>query len=572
MANEELKDTVQELEEEILDEEYEYEYEDEGPRGPSGLSLALNRYFHHLDRGGTLGGEILAGITMFFVSICVLFMNVQLVAQSIGISGELVNAPGVQENIEAAHLYTDLYAGSLMICIIGTLLMGLVARLPFTQVSLMNLAGGLLNLVLIKSGLSWQNLLLINLIAGVIYAVICCVPKLRQWVWEGITAPVRKALPAALGLCVGWYALQQTGIFAVSETGSITGFALRDMRALKLWGLIGAAVALAMFALLSALKRKHKVFWSLMGGTVVFAGAMVLLNGTDTSNTESFINFGRIWLIAGSQASPTTPFADSYLTYAMDSIKAVFENMGQVFTKGMDFSAYTGNTLLTVIGGVLMFVFTGLFSTQGALGAAQEQINGDAEEGSAVELDTHQGMGKAAACNAITNVLAPFFGVAGMSCGVSSVSATKDHGKSGIASIVACIGFVISLFVMAFPALFATETYPVISMNQWNYFAYGNSGIVYLMSGAVFAIVDVVLVCLGVSMAASLKKLNWRSVGEWLSAIACVLVAILSGNLVAGALCGSLIWLVISLISDRKAIKISTIALTVLMAVAVVLI
>lgn len=569
MAIEE-RDVQAPLDEEI-EEEYEYEYEDE-PRGPSGLSLALNRYFHHLDRGGSLGGEILAGISMFLLSVCVLFMNMQLVAGTIGLDGELVNAPGVQGNVDAAMLYTRLYAGSLLVSILGSLLMGLVARLPLTQVSVMSLANGLLNLVLIESGLRWENLLLLNLIAGVVYTVIVCVPKLRQWVWDGIPGAVRRAMPAALGLLVGWYALKQTGLFTLSETGAVTGLAFGDMRQLLRWGLIGAAVAAALYVLLTALKRKHRVFWSLLGGTAVFAGVVLALNGTDTSNTESFINFGRIWLIAGSQASATTPFADSYLTYAMDSIGAVFENLGQVFSTGADFSAYTGNTVLTAIGGVLLYVLTALLGTQGVLGSAQSAINATAQEDARLDLSTANAAAPALLCNALTNVAAPFFGVAGVGCGVSSVTSMKDHAKSGIASLVACIGFVISLFVMAFPALLATQTYPVISMNQWNYFAYGNGGLVYLMQGAVFTIVDIVLVCVGVSMAGCLKDCRGSAVSEWLSAIGCVIVAVLTGNLVAGALCGSVLWLAVSVFTDRKAIRVNTVVLTVLMAAAVALV
>lgn len=560
MANENRTD-------ELLEEEYEYEYEEE-VRGPSGISLALNRYFHHLDRGGTLGGEILAGISMFFVAICVIFMNMQLVASIIGSGTELVNAPGVQSNIDAAHLYTNLYVGSLLVSIIGTLLMGIVAKLPFTQVSLMCLAGGLLNQQMIQSGLTWQNLLFVNLIAGVIYAVICFIPALRQWICSGIPEPIQKTLPAALGLMIAWYALRQTGLFAVSaETGSITGLALEGMRELTLWGLICAAIAAALFLLLTVLRRKHKIFWSLMGSTVVFALTMIVLNGTDTSNTESLINFGRVWLIAGSQASPITPFADSYLTYAMDSIGAVFAQIGQVFTVGTDFSAYTGNTVLTVIGGVLMYVLTALLGTQAAVTAATEDINTTAE--TAVDPDS---MDKAQICNAVTNLIAPFFGTAGIGCGVTSVSAAKDGAKSGLASIVACIGFVISLFVMAFPALFATETYPVISMNQWNYFAYGNGGIVYLMEGVKFAIVDIVLVCVGISMAGCLKSMNRKAVSEWISALACVVSAVISGNLVLGVLIGTAVWLIITLMIDRKTIPVSVIVMTALMALATLLV
>lgn len=284
-----------------VEEEYEEEYE-EG--GPSGLSLALNRYFHHIDRGGSLGGEITAGIVMFFVSICVIFMNMQLIGGVLNAGVTLTNTPADPKNIAAATVYTQLYAGSILASIPGTLLAGIVARLPFNQVSTMGLASSLLCLVGTETGLTWQNLLFINLVAAVIFAV-----------------------------------------------------------------------AAALYILLALLKRKHPVILALV-------------------------------------------------------------------------------------------------------------------------------------CGAVANIAAPFFGVGGMSFGVGSVAAARDNGKSGISSIVAGIGFAISLFVMAFPALFATVTHPVASMNEWNYFAYGNGGFVYLVQDVVFTVADFVMICLGVGMAASLAKLD----------------------------------------------------------------
>lgn len=557
-------------ENEELELQYE-EYEEEEYRGPSGFSLLLNRYFHHLDRGGSLGGEIVAGIAMFFLSICVIFMNMQLVGGVINSDVELVNAPDSAVNITAASVYTQLYVGAILVSILGSLLMGLVARLPFTQVSTMGFASSLLCLVGTHSGLTWENLLFINLVAGILYAVLSAVPALRQWITDAIPTPVRKTLPAAVGLMTAYYALQMTGLVTTATIGFgtsqqitlINGLAVTDLRTLALCGIIGAAVAVGLFILLKLLRRKHLVMLPLLGGTVAFALASLLLGGTDTSNTESFINFGRVWLVAGSQASQFTPFGDSYLTYSMDAIGAVFGNMGSVVTKGMDFSAYTGNSLILVVSGVLCYVLAGLFGVQGVVLASEDRLNAP----ETAEENLH----KAMLCNALTNVAAPLFGVAGVTPGVSSVAAVKDNAKSGIASIVACIGFVISLFVMAFPALFATVTYGVPSMNTWNYFAYGNGGIVYLIQGVVFTVVDAVLICVGISMAAALKDLDWKDISQSVPAVVTLVASVLTANLLAGAACGTVLNLLLSLGKDKKPLSVPSAFVAVLMVVTMVL-
>lgn len=163
-------------EEDMDEEEDDEEFEE---RGPSGISLALNRYFHHLDRGGTLGGEIMAGIIMFFLSICVIFMNMQVVANAINGEVTLVSSPANAINIAASLTYAQIYVGSILVAIVGSLLIGLVAKLPFTQLSLMGLCSSLLCLVGTGAGLTYENLLFVNFIAAVIYTVAAAVPAVR---------------------------------------------------------------------------------------------------------------------------------------------------------------------------------------------------------------------------------------------------------------------------------------------------------------------------------------------------------------------------------------------------------
>lgn len=564
-------------EEDEDDEEFE-------ERGPSGISLALNRYFHHLDRGGTLGGEITAGIIMFFLSICVIFMNMQVVANAINGEVTLVSSPANPTNIAAASTYAQIYAASILVAIFGSLLVGLVARLPFTQLSVMGLCSSMLCLVGTGAGLTYENLLFINFIAAVVYAVAAAVPAVREFFYKALPQPVRKGLPVAVGLIFAGMALKMSGIVSTTEVAvgasktqhimMITGFsAFSSGRKLTFYAFIGAVVAVLLYILLRVLKRKHAVLLSLLGGTIVFFAMDAALVGIDTANTESILNFGRIWMAAGSQASQETPFADSYLTYFGTAIGTIFSDLGNVIAKGSDFSTYSGNTILLVVNGVLFYLFMGLYDANGTLLAAEVALNGNAganaderneavgtaedageqnedadalEKNGRVDVWSADGMKKIWLCNALTNMIAPFLGVGAVSVGKTSLAAVKDNGKSGISSIVACIGYLISLFIMAFPVLFATTTYAVGSMNQWNYFAYGNGGFVYLMQEAAFAIADAVMVCVGVSTLANIKKWDWKDVVEWVPAIACIAAAVLFANLIVGVACGAVLYVVLA--------------------------
>lgn len=538
------------IEKEIVDEEEELEEEEE--RGPGKLSLALNSRFHHLDRGGTLGGEIISGLTMALLTICVIFMNMQLIGNLIVGSYVPGNSPLDADNISAAMTYARLYAGGVLVSVIGTIAIGIAANLPLVQISTMGIFSSIICLVGAESGLTYQNLLVINLFAGVIYAIFAAVPALNRILRSAVPAAVRKALPAALGAILFAAALRLSGFVTFGEfTFGLNGGnviavpngVVFNSRTLQLCAVVGAFAAAAIYVLFRLMKRNHAALFSLILGTAVYALlTMAIGGGADTSNSESFINFGRVWLIAGSQASAQTPFADSYLSYAAAACGAAFSTVTELFAQGLDFSAYSGSGVALVIGACLTYLLTGVCSAEGVTAAVDETA----------------GSGRVLLVNGVTNAAAPFLGMGGVTVSRVSAAGAGDGAKSGLAAVAAGIFTLVSLFVMAFPALFATETYPVGSMNQWNYFAYGNGGFIYLVQGAVFSIVDIVMAAVGVTMVLGSFK---SAAGKELVPVIVMLIAgLATGNVAAAAALGTLF----AIILDRKSATVPAAALTVL--------
>ena len=528
-------------------------------RGPGKLSLRLNQFFHHLDRGGSLGGELTAGLTMALLAICVIFMNMQAIGKLIAGSYTPGNSPLDPDNIALGTTYARLYAGGVLISVIGTIVIGIVANLPLVQISTMGIFSSVICLIGAESGLTYQNILVINLIAGVVYTVFTAVPVLRKTLQKALPAVVKKALPAAFGAIVLVAALRLSGFISFGAVhfgvngGSVISypngfsFAARD---LQTCALIGAVAAVAIYALFKCVKKKHASLLALLVGTLIFAVLSITMNGVDTANSESFANFGRVWLVAGSQASAKTPFGDSYLTYAADAVGSALSYAGSLFSQGFDFSTYTGSGLALIVGACLTYLLSGVYTAQSVISATKEN-----------EDDS-----KALLVNGTTNVVAPFLGMGGVTLSSVGVAGAKDGAKSGIASVFAGILTMISLFVMAFPAIFATETYPVGSMNQWNYFAYGNGGFIYLVQGAVFSIVDIVMACVGVSMVISVfKGIKGK---ELVPLVVMLVAALLTTNIVAAAALGS----VCAIALDRKEATVPAIAFAVIGVLSVILI
>ncbi len=553
------------------DDEYEY-IEEEVAKGPGKLALSLNKKFHFIDRGGSLGGEFVAGLTMGFIAICIVFLNMQVIGNMLTADVTLVNQPQTVANIEAAETYFQLYAGSIIVSILGTIAIGVAANLPLVQIASMGLSGALLCLLETGSGLTYENLLFVNLIAGILYAVIVFVPVLRNFIAEAVPASIRKALPAATGLIFAYLAIRLSG-FVTADTVSLGGgsplatLTGHDVTTscMAFAALVGAIVAIVLYIVLKMVKKGRPVLFSLFGGTIVYVLITIAQAGIDYSNSGSFISLGRVYIIAGSQSSAVTPFADSYLTYALGTIEDIFGNLGNVIAAGADFSAYSGNAIALIVSGVLCYLFGALFEADGTIVPVAAEIGVEGEELQKSDAAAKQ-------VNAVTAVVAPFLGAGGVTLSKASVAGAQDRAKSGLASIFACLILLISLFVMVFPALFATSTYPVNSMADWNYFAYGNGGVVYVLRAVAFGVADIVMACVGIFMAVSLKDL--KGARELVPGIVMAVVSVISLNIVAGVACGLLLYLIMAIPArskDPKAITVPMIVLEVLLVVATVL-
>lgn len=87
----------------------------------SGLSRALDKVFHFTQRGSSMGSEIGAGLGAFFISVCALIMNTQIIGQAYG-------------------TYAGAYLATALIAFAGTVILGLVTNLPLIQSANMGLA------------------------------------------------------------------------------------------------------------------------------------------------------------------------------------------------------------------------------------------------------------------------------------------------------------------------------------------------------------------------------------------------------------------------------------------------
>lgn len=518
----------------------------------AGLSALLNKYFHHIDRGGTLGGEIRAGLLVFLLSVCGIFMNLQLIAK-LSISGDY-SAANTAQIAANGEIYANTYFISLLIAFLGSLLIGLIARLPLVQVSGLGLSTVMISLIGTGNGLTYANLLVICFFSSIVYAVLVGIPGLKERVLRAIPAPVYRALPAAAGVLLAYTAIQLTGIVSVGSSDisvNGAGSVLADVSdTVQLPGLVSSggfsyasdhfhpmllvsflSVLLTFFVyLLYKRLKKGPYLRTLLTGTIFFliasVGAVAINWKTMKFSLDSL--WGRIWMIGGEDA----------MQYHLSKVVSNL-SIGKIFKEGMDFSAYTdngGSVVLLFTVGILTFLLMSLCQTKAVLLAASKSSGAfDAESGKEARL--------AYLCHAGANIAAPLIGACPVGVGYESYAGTEDGAKSGISSVVASLGFFLSLFVMIVPTIFGTVFSYDITFNMYGH--YGT--VMQLFSQCSFGVVNAVMVIVGLSMIKTSLDMSTKDYADFIPFIVTAAGSFFLSGIAYGAALGTIAYTVIKL-------------------------
>lgn len=210
------------------------------------MKPAFEKLFGFDSKRNSVKTEILAGLTTFLTMAYILAVNP-------GIFSALDGMPG-----------GAVFTATALAAIIGTLVMGLLAKKPFALAPGMGLNAFFVFTVCLTMGYSWQFALTAVLIEGIIF-VILTVTKVRSWLINAIPGTLKKAIGAGIGLFIAFIGLQNAGIIVNNDAtlvslGAITkgkalvatiglfitaGLVMAKVRGGMLWGiLITAAIGL----------------------------------------------------------------------------------------------------------------------------------------------------------------------------------------------------------------------------------------------------------------------------------------------------------------------------------------
>lgn len=282
----------------------------------------MEKFFRLKENNTTVRTEIFAGLTTFLTMAYILFVNPNILALS-----------GMDK--------TAVFIATVIASVIGTLVMGLFANVPFAVAPGMGLNAFFTFTVVFTMGFTWQQALAMVFICGLINILIT-VTKFRKQIILSIPESLQYAISGGIGLFIAYIGLLNSGFLTFTvEEPNMLGPGLYSTIVPALTNFTSKPALLALFGLVVTvilMVRNVKAavligivlttIASLLTGHVEFAGAI------DTSANlgalgETFLKLD----IAGLFADPTKLFLVFTTIFAF-SLTDTFDTIGTFLGAG----------------------------------------------------------------------------------------------------------------------------------------------------------------------------------------------------------------------------------------------
>ena len=399
----------------------------------------MEKFFKLKENGTSVSTEIAAGLTTFFAMSYVIVVNPQILSQT-------------------GMPWGGVFLATIIAAVIGTLVMGLFANVPYAQAAGMGLNAFFTYTVCFGLGFSWQQTLCMVFLCGLINIIIT-VTKIRKMIIEAIPPMLQNAIGGGIGIFVAYVGMLNVNLvtFTPDEAttekavGATPGLATLNTPTLWLF-LIGLLLAIVFTVL--------KVRGGMLLTIIITALIGIPMGQTTMSNSVS---------IADTFAQLPQTFG---VIFTADGFPALFSDPAKIPLVLVTIFAFsmsdTFDTLGTFIGTGRR---TGIFSDE-------DMKHMETGHGFSSKLD------KALFADSIATSVGAICGTSNTTTYVESSAGIAAGGRTGLTSVVVAICFALSAFLS-----------PVISA---------------VPSAATAG----VLVIVGCMMASSLKEIKWGDISE----------------------------------------------------------
>jgi adenine/guanine/hypoxanthine permease len=373
----------------------------------------MKDFFKLKENGTNVKTEVIAGITTFITMAYIIFVNPNILSQAgmhaKGAFGDEVVKAGL--NAFNDPIIGAIFVATILSAIIGTLIMGLVANVPFAQAAGMGLNAFFTYYVVLTAKLSWQAALAVVFICGIINIIIT-VTKIRIMIVNAIPDSLKNAIGAGIGLFIAIIGFKEAGIMVASPATILTiGNLTQPTALLSIFGLFVTIILMV-----------RNVKGSILLGIIITTIAGVIAQ----------LGFGaKLGLFIPQQLVSAPP------SLAPTLFKLSFSDL---------FNANVG--IFSVITIIISFSLVDTFDTIGTF------IGTGAKTGIFDEKnDKPQGglfprkIDKALFADATATSIGALLGTSNVTTYVESAAGISEGGRTGLTSVVTSICFFLALFI-----------------------------------------------------------------------------------------------------------------------------
>lgn len=333
----------------------------------------MEKFFKLKEHGTNVKTEVIAGFTTFMTMAYILAVN-----------PDILSATGMDKGA--------VFTATVVSSIIATLIMSLLANLPFALAPGMGLNAFFAFTVVLGMGYSWQTALTAVFIEGIIFITLTLF-NVREAIVNSIPVNMKRAISVGIGLFIAFIGLQNAKIIVNNDStllglGNITS----GSGLLAILGIIITAILLA-----------YNVKGAILLGIFITTIIGIPMGLTKLSPHASFI-----------------PPSLEPIAFKLD-----FSN---IFSSNMFIVMFT-------------FLFVDMFDTVGTLVGVCTKANMLTKGGEVPRCK------QALFADAVGTVVGACLGTSTVTTYVESASGVAEGGKTGLTSLVVAILFTISLFL-----------------------------------------------------------------------------------------------------------------------------
>ncbi|MCL2804053.1 MAG: NCS2 family permease [Micrococcales bacterium] len=382
---------------------------------------ALDRYFHITERGSSIWQEVRGGLVTFFAMAYILVLNPIILGGIPSAQGTFIG--GTASPVEAMPLVA---AGTALVAGVVSILMGVVARFPLALAAGMGLNAVVAFTLAQKPEMSFADAMGVIVLEGILILILV-LTGFREAVFNAVPGQLKVAIAVGIGLFIAFIGFVNSG-FATPALG--TPVQLGDGGSLNTWPVMVFVIGLLLAIVLMVRKVRGALLIAILASTVL---AVIV---------ELIAKVGPL----GTGDNP----AGWRLT--VPEIPKEF-NLPNFSILG-DFSLFGAFKHLGIVALILM-VFTlmlaDFFDTMGTMVAVGAEANLLDEQGNPPNVR------EILVVDSVGAIAGGAGGVSSNTAYIESAAGVGDGARTGLASVVTGVCFLLSTFLAPLVAMIPNE-------------------------------------------------------------------------------------------------------------------